>query len=142
MDELKPIIKLEVSGETFEKDFTEELEIGRDLGSDMNKVAVQIAYAGAILGTVKELLEKNIIEYRNWRASVAKKLLVTDPKMAEWKVKVHIESMEGYVVFKERIAEMQRLDALMSAVLSGFKHKSELLRSRSAMAKAELTAME
>ena len=141
MNRFKPEIRIIIDNQEFHEDFTEALKIGPNLDEEMESVAGYIGWAGSILGAIKEEYLKEESDYKYWRANFYTDILKREPKLAEWKVKSMAESSKEYLKFKHDLAELSRAEITMNAILSAFKHKSELLRSRGAISRAELSAL-
>jgi len=138
--ELEAKLSVELGGRTYDFDFAPDLRIGHDVDTQMDQVAAQIAWTGGLWGEAKKAKLIADAEYRAWRAATTRAVLDEAPKLAEWKVKAAIEADPGFMTHKRAIAEAERIELLMMNVVAGFKHKSELLRSRGAALRAEIAA--
>lgn len=117
-----------------------ELPIGADLSEDMDRVAAQLAYWGAIAAEAKGELTKVDAWYRRFCAQYAAQKLAQDPKMSEWKVKAAVEASDGFLQHKEAIALAEKNLAVAEAMMRAFDKKANQLQSRGAKTRAELGA--
>lgn len=128
-----------VNGTEVVVDVDEDLAIA-DLSGDMDTVASQMAYWGAVwAAAVREKMETDS-HYRHWRAQQTELILEADKKLAEWKVKAKIESQEPFLKFKAALALAERNVTLTKAVFDSFDKKSNQLQSKGAMSRSEIDA--
>jgi len=130
-------IEIKVDGNPVHANVDEILEIG-DVSEDMDKVAAQMAYWGAVWAAAEGERESADAYYRQWRADVGKKLLETNDKLAEWKAKQEIEADPKFMKIKQGLATAIRNATLCRAVYESFRTKANMLQSKGAMMRAEL----
>ena len=128
-----------VDGKELEIDLEDEFYID-DLDNSMNTIASKIAFWGSVLASAEEEKVRVDAYYRRWRAQHGEKLLESDPKLAEWKVKQKTDSMEQFLVLKEGIAKSTKNALLAKAFFEAFCRKSNMLQSKGAMLRHELNA--
>lgn len=133
------IVKIEVDGKPVEADLDEQLEIG-DVSSDMERVAAQMAYWGAVWASAEAEKLSADAYYRQWRADAGKTLLESEAKLAEWKVKQEIEAQSKFAKIKQGLATATRNATLCKAIYESFKTKASMLQSKGAMLRSELDA--
>lgn len=80
-----------------------ELQI-TDIDQAQRTSTRMIAYWASVLGSAEAEKERADAHYRRWRATCADRILHADPKAAEWKVKVAIESHEDFLKLKSALA--------------------------------------
>lgn len=126
---------------TFKVDDREVSVTDQDLvikNTDVSKSASDIAYWGEVVAALKRFLNLHLAEYRNWRAKSIDKILETDPKLAEWKTKVKIESTSGFMKYKKAIAEAQEqydtASGIFEAMVTRASSKQSLLKVSGAQA--------
>lgn len=117
-----------------------ELPIGPNLSEEMDRVAAQLGYWGAVLADAVGELKKVDAWYRNFRAEVTAACLGSDPKMAEWKVKAKIEGSKGFLQWKESIALAEKNVRLCEGMVRAFDKKANQLQSKGAKMRTELNA--
>jgi len=117
-----------------------ELPIGPNLSEEMDRVAAQLGYWGAVLAAAAGELKKVDAWYRKFRADVTNECLAGDPKMAEWKVKARIEGTKGFLEWKEAIALAERNMRLCEAMVRAYDKKANQLQSKGAKMRTELNA--
>lgn len=118
-----------------------ELPIGKNLSEEMDRVAAQLAYWGAIMADAQAELTKVDAWYRRFRAQASAAVLAKDPKAAEWKVKNAVESTEGFVQHKEAISQAEKNVGLTEAMFRAFDKKANQLQSRGASMRSEKGAI-
>lgn len=133
------LVQIEVDGKPVEADLDEQLEIG-DVSTDMEKVAAQMAYWGAVWASAEAEKLSADAYYRQWRAEAGRSLLESDPKLAEWKVKQDIEAQPKFAKIKQGLATAMRNATLSKAIYESFKTKASMLQSKGAMLRSELDA--
>jgi hypothetical protein len=117
-----------------------ELPISVDLSSDMDRVAAQLAYWGAVAADAEAELTKVDAWYRRYRAETTRDVLAKDPKLPEWKVKNAVEVSDGFIKHKDAIAMAEKNLALCEAMVRAFDKKANQLQSRGAKVRSELGA--
>lgn len=117
-----------------------ELPISADLSSDMDRVAAQLAYWGAVAADAQAELVKVDAWYRRFRAQAMRDILTDDPKLPEWKVKNAVEASDGFIKHKDAIALAEKNLALCEAMVRAFDKKANQLQSRGAKVRSELGA--
>lgn len=132
-------ITLNVDGQTTTVDIESMVAIF-DLSEDMSTVASNMAWLGSLWAAAREERERAENIYRAWRARASKEVLEDDPKMAEWKVKLAIESDPDFLDHKAAMREAQRVVDRLSTALDAVSTKADMLRSKGANARAELDA--
>jgi len=92
--------------------------------------------------TLQQLKEKVEAEahYRHWRAKVGEKVLVVDPKLAEWKVKQKVESDSSFLKYKTALALAEHNVTLAKSAFDALDKKANQLQSKGAMHRSELDA--
>lgn len=116
------------------------LPIGADLSEEMDRVAAQLAYWGAVAADAQAELTQVDAWYRRWRAEATAKALADDPKASEWKVRNRLEAADGFIKHKEAIALAEKNLGLCEAMVRGFDKKANQLQSRGARMRAEIGA--
>lgn len=129
-------VEMKVNGEPVSIDFEEEMEIG-DVSEDMIKVAAQMAYWGQVWAAAEAEKLRADAAYRQWRADQTKMVLESDPKLAEWKCKAHVEESDTFVSLKAAMAEAERQVISAKTIHDAFKVKAHVLQSKGAMFRAE-----
>ena len=132
-------VKIKVDGLPVEANLDEELEID-DVSTDMDKVAAQMAYWGAIWAAAQGEQEAADAYYRQWRANKGKALLESDGKLAEWKTRQEIEADPKFMKIKQGLATAIRNATLCRAIYESFRTKANMLQSKGAMMRSELDA--
>jgi hypothetical protein len=132
-------IEIKVDGQPVKGDVDELLEIG-DVSEDMDKVAAQMAYWGAVWASAESEKEQADSYYRQWRANKGKELLEANDKLAEWKTRQEIESDPKFMKIKQGLATAIRNATLCRALYESFRTKANILQSKGAMMRAELDA--
>ena len=132
-------IEIKVDGNPVTANVDEMLEIG-DVSTDMDKVAAQMAYWGAVWGAAEGEREAADAYYRAWRAQMGKELLDANDKLAEWKVKQDIEADPKFMKIKQGLSTAIRNATLCRAIYESFRTKANILQSKGAMLRAELDA--
>jgi len=128
---------LTVNGHTVSLDTDVDLHVGH-LSGDMDRVASQMGYWGAVWSAA---VEENInvdARYRAWRAQQTKAILADQPSLAEWKVKASIEAHPDFVKFKAAQAIAERNKVMAESAFKSFDKKGNVLQSKGAMARSEL----
>ena len=103
----------------------------------MVKVASQLAFWGQVWAAAEAEAQRADAAYRQWRGDQTKMILESDPKLAEWKTKAHIEEMGTFVNLKAAIAEANRHVISAKSICEAFKVKAHVLQSKGAMFRAE-----
>lgn len=129
--------KIKVNGVIVELDIARELEIG-DVSNDMDKVASQIAYWGAIWASAEQESASADWYYRKWRASQGRKIALKNEKLAEWKVRQLLESNDDFSRIKKGIADAAENVIIAKTTYEAFKFKASMLQSKGAMMRAEM----
>jgi hypothetical protein len=111
-----------------------------DLDLDMDNVASQMSYYGDLWSQAEEEAIQADAHYRAWRAEYGEKLLNSDPKLAEWKVKQKVEASPKFLAIKERLAKAKRNVTILRAHFDALNKKASILQSKGAMRRAELDA--
>ncbi len=132
-------VTLIVDGEPVESS-DEELEVG-DINDDMTKVAAQVAYWGAVWAAAEEEKLCADAAYRQWRAEFSLKILSSDSKLAEWKIKARVESDKTFLKLKAALAKAERNVLSAKTRHESFKVKAATLQSRGAMDRAGLSSI-
>jgi hypothetical protein len=135
--------KIKVQGTTVEVYIVgdgAELPIGADLSSEMDRVAAQLAYWGAVAADAQAELTQVDAWYRRFRATTAREVLALDSKASEWKVKNAVEASDGFIKHKEAVALAEKNLGLCEAMVRAFDKKANQLQSRGAKARSELGA--
>jgi hypothetical protein len=128
-----------VNGIQVELDVDLDLHVGA-LSGDMDKVASQMGFWGAVWAAAAEEHANVTAQYRRWRAQKAEAVLAVDKKLAEWKVKNKIEADPQFLAMKAAQAKAERHVILARAVFDSFDKKSNQLQSKGAMSRSELDA--
>jgi len=129
--------KITVNGNPVKINIVADLEI-EDVSSDMDKVAAQIAYWGAIWASAEQELAAADAYYRSWRATHGRKIATKDPKLAEWKVRQALESRDEFSQIKQGMANATENVIIAKMMCEAFKTKASMLQSKGAMMRAEL----
>lgn len=109
-----------------------ELPIGVDLDEEMDRVSAQLGYWGAVLAAAKKEQIKVDASYRRFRAISLDSILKKDSKLSEWKVKAKIEALDGFVQYKDAIAQAEENVELCAAMVRAFDKKANTLQSKGA----------
>ena len=128
-----------VDGKPVVVDMDMDFEID-DIDDGMRKIASWIAYFGSVLAAAKH--EENMVTayYRNWKARRAADALLDDPKMAQWKITVSIESSDEFLEWKDKQAVAGRNVDGLYWVVNAYRSKSGQLQSLGAMSRAAFEA--
>jgi hypothetical protein len=129
-------LKMKVMGEEIELDRSQLLIM--DIGEDMDNVASQVSYFGSLWAEAEREEMAADTYYRAWRAKEGEKILASDPKMAEWKVRQEIEASSQFTVIKEQLAIARRNSVALRGHFEAFKVKASILQSKGAMRRAEM----
>lgn len=132
-------VSIEVDGQPVVINVDAEMEIG-DLSTDMNRVAAQMAYWGAVWAAAEGELKSADAWYRAWRAKNGAAMIEADGKMSEWKVRQALEADPKFMTIKKSLAAATRNATLTRAIYEAFRTKANMLQSKGAMARAELEA--
>lgn len=130
-------IDMMVNGEPVKADVAEELEIV-DISDDMDRVASQMAFWGAVWASAEQESAAAEAYYRNWRAIQGKKIAEKNEKMAEWKIRQALEAKETFSQIKQGLANAAQNVILAKTMYEAFKTKASMLQSKGAMMRAEL----
>jgi hypothetical protein len=130
-------IEMKVMGEDVRVNLDDELEIG-DVSSDMNAIAAQISFWGAVWASAEKEAIKSEAYYRAWRARTGERISNADSKKPEWKVRQEIEASSEFVKLKDAIAQATHNATLAKTTCEAFKSKASMLQSKGAMMRAEL----
>jgi hypothetical protein len=130
-------IDITVNGENINVNIEEDLKI-IDISRDMDMVSSQIAFWGSVWAAAEEEELKAKAYYRNWKAKVGEKLVNSDNKLAEWKIRQKLEALDEFKVVKEGLALASRNVLLAKTVFESFKAKASMLQSKGAMMRSEL----
>jgi hypothetical protein len=133
------MIEMTVDGNPVSIDLDAELEVG-DVDRDMNQVAAQMAYWGSIHAAAESERLRTEAYYRNWKAQRREKELEIEPKLAEWKVNAKVQAHPKYMPLWEAQAAATRNSVQARAVFESFKIKANMLQSKGAMMRSELSA--
>jgi hypothetical protein len=126
-------INIVVNGVQIKTNIHDMLDIS-DISADMDKVASQIAYWGAIWASAEAEAAASDAFYRKWRADFGK----TITESAEWRVRQGIESQSEFHTIKTGIANATRNVVLAKTMYEALKTKASMLQSKGAMMRAEL----
>ncbi len=132
-------IEMEINGKPVDVDLDDLLVI-TDVGNDMDMVAAQMSFWASLHAEAEAEKIKVDTYYRNWRAKVGQKLLETDPKLAEWKVRQLIESHRNFEALKEAISRAAHNTTVTRGIYESLRTKANMLQSKGAMMRAELDA--
>jgi len=128
-----------VNGHEVTLDTDYDLQVGA-LSGDMDKVAAQMGFWGSVwAAAVKERAEAEA-HYRYWRAKASEEVLASEPKLAEWKVKLKVEADPRFVTYKQALALADRNVVLAKSAFDSFDKKANQLQSKGAMHRSELDA--
>lgn len=128
-------VTLLVAGETIHGDLKTDLVIV-DIGTEMDNVAHQISWWGGVLAAAKAEAEQLDAHYRAWRAKEGLTILEKDPKLAEWKVKLRVDSRPGFMKHKNAKALAIRNVVQLETIINAFETKAGQLRSKGANMRA------
>ena len=78
-----------------------------DHGSEHDDVIDSIARGGEYLADAISSVSIAERDYRQWRGKTTIELLALDPKLAEWKVKAHVDGDVQFKTFKTELATRQ-----------------------------------
>jgi hypothetical protein len=133
----RPFSKREivVSGEIISLDTGADLLI-RDISTDMDNVASQMAWWGSVQALAECEKEQVDAQYRKWRAE---KILEVDPKFTapEWRVKALVEADDEFLAHKAEIARTIDNALAAKAMFMAFEKKANTLQSRGANQRTE-----
>lgn len=132
-------IEMMVNGKMVDVDWEELLTI-TNISADMDKVAAQMSFWASLHAEAEVEKIKVDTYYRNWRAKAGQRLLESDPKLAEWKVRQAIESQNKFGVLKEAIAKASHNTTVTRGIYESLRTKANMLQSKGAMMRAELDA--
>lgn len=133
----KGIIEIALGKTTIRIDTEAEAAI-HDINEDMDTVSARIAFFGELLASCCEEQINVDGDYRKWRAKVNAAALKKDPKIAEWKPKVEIESSDTFTKYKRAIAKAEYNVVALKNLIKGLEEKSPNLRSKGARERAVL----
>ena len=91
---------------------------------DKEDIPALMARWGEILSAWQREVTVKDTAYRMWRARYTQRILLNDPKMAEWKVKSELESDSEFGKFKQAIADAQFNVGLCFSVLESLRMRS------------------
>lgn len=116
-----------------------EAAIGHDLSSEMDRVAAQLAYWGAVEADAKAEATMVDAYYRKFRADYTLTAL-QQPKASEWKIKALIEASPRFLEHKQAIAASEKNLVVAQAMVRAYEKKANALQSKGARQRAELGA--
>lgn len=124
-------VTLVVDGEEQTIDLDEVMVIV-DPEEDRRTVAADIAWWGELWARAVEAAEISDAEYRVWSGKSMNAAIdpATGKAPAEWKVKAIVESSDGFLTMKKRIAAANGNVTRTKAVFEAYCHKAELLRGK------------
>lgn len=93
---------------------------------DREDIPAIMARWGEILSAWQKEAAVKDAAYRMWRARQTQRILLNDPKMAEWKVKAEIESDSEFGKFKQAIADAQFNVGLCFTVLESLRMRAAI----------------
>lgn len=132
-------IEMMVNGRVIDVDLDDLLMI-TDISADMNMVAAQMSFWANLHAEAEAEKIKVDAHYRNWRAKVGQKLLQSDAKLAEWKVRQLIDAQPKFEVLKEAIARAAFNVTNTKGIYESLRTKASMLQSKGAMMRSELDA--
>ena len=109
-----------------------------DLDEDMNQAAPLVAWYGRLTAAARQEVDRLEAKVKQARAMKLKGLSEYDPKLAEWKAKAEMEADEGIHGMMGLLARAWYVANTLSAAFEAMKVKADILRSKQAMARAEL----
>jgi hypothetical protein len=125
-------ISIKVAGELVEAELRDDLTI-IDIDAEMDTVAAEINWWSGVLAAARAEAEQLDALYRQWRAKEALVILDRDKTLAEWKVRLRLESSPKFMEHKNAKALAIRNIEQLEGVVIAFRTKAELLRSKGAM---------
>ena len=134
----QPVLELDLPGlGKFNLNIAADVAI-QDLDMDMAQIAPLVSWYGRLLAAARQEVDHLEACVRLAKAQKRKGLFDYDPKIAEWKANAEVESD---VVIAELLVSARRawyVANTLSAAFDALKIKADILRSKSAMARAEL----
>ena len=107
----------------------EDLSLSSDVSREASSVAGLMGLAGELMAYTVEQLTITDAGYRGWRAATAKKVLDVDPKTAEWKVKLDIESDSKFIEWKNSVGQLEGDLEYLRAYMSSLQVKASMIRA-------------
>lgn len=113
---------------------TSDLDPTGDLQADAGRVPALMGLVVELLSETTESFTLNDTAYRSWKANIGEKLLLEDPKIAEWKVSEAATARKEFKSFKQRQAELEGDLEYLRGYMEALRTMSLMIRVR-----AELT---
>ena len=113
-----------------------------DLDEDMQAVPGLLGWYTQLLAAARAHAEKCDAKYRAWRAETQREYLTDDPRLAEWKAKAAVEAEPAFKEHKDAIAEANALATRIDGAVWALREKANMLRSRGAMLRAEMSHLD
>jgi len=133
------VITIPVDGQETTLDVESDTSIN-DLTEDMDVIAPTIAWYGRVLAAARRAAERTDDEAKIWKAKFNDNLLSTDGKVAEWKAKAQMESHPQFARLREDCRAAWELVNRLDTALQALLIKADMLRSRGAWERAEMSA--
>lgn len=122
----RKIIEMVVGGKRIKKDLEKIMSI-TDVDLDMRNIAYELSFWGRLYAKANAIQITAEGKYRNWRANIAKEMLVGPKPPSEWKVKAIIESTPEFLKLKQQIAIAQENAETLYYIYDSLKTKSFML---------------
>lgn len=121
-----------VLGQKVELNTVDGLPIA-DISIDMDRVAAQMAWWGAVWAAAERQKIEVAGKYRKWKSIALLEAKARGEKDAEWKIRAHVEGSEGFLAFQDEIALAEEAVVLSKNVFDAFSKKANMLQSRGAI---------
>lgn len=108
---------------------TRDLLLTESLDDDARQVMSTIGLVATLIHDAQYNFEVSEAEYRHWREDQKKLLVERDPKLAEWKVKAHVEGHPRFVDHKLQIAQFSADQEFLKVYFQGLKMKADMVRA-------------
>jgi hypothetical protein len=134
-------ITVTIGGTTRILDVKADTDSG-DLDEDMAAVAGLIGWYTQVLAAAREHSDLCSARYRSWQSQTLREFLMDDPRLAEWKAKAALNAEPAFMDHKTEQATAWKLVNRLSGAVKALEVKADMLRSRGAMFRTEVTHLD
>lgn len=127
---------LVVEGEVVELDVRSMAIV--DIDDDMRRVAMLMAYWGAVMGAAERERDETDAFYRRWRAQKTESVLSEEPRLAEFKVRAAVEADDNFLKLKKAHAQCVEAYTTAKSMFEACGRRSNQLQSMGAKQRTEL----
>ena len=133
------IIEIKVDGQMIEVDVDADLTI-TDISEGMDRVSSLLGWYGNLLSAAREQADNLDANYRAWRGRRVNSILVSEQKLAEYKVNARINADKDFLAHKRGMAAAHRTVVRLDRAWSALDRMASILQSKGALKRSELRA--